>query len=74
MKGALQVVTLDCWKDRISDLIKLFKAITFSHIYKEDNEEADCLSKQALQKQSGKITYNLWEYNHEGSTMFLKLY
>jgi ribonuclease HI len=32
-KGRLQVVTLECWKDRLIDLIKLFHNITFQHVY-----------------------------------------
>jgi ribonuclease HI len=44
-EGALQVITLDCWKDMISYLIKLFRTIFFSHIFKEDNKEDDFLSK-----------------------------
>jgi ribonuclease HI len=73
-KGNLQVVTLDCWKERIRDLSKLFSPITFSHIYRDNNKEADRLSKQALQMQTGKIAYNLWEDGNEGPTLFLNLY
>jgi ribonuclease HI len=32
-KGNLKVFSLDCWKDRIRDLIKTSRAINFSHIY-----------------------------------------
>jgi ribonuclease HI len=73
-KGALQVVTLDCWKDRIYELLKCFRTISFAHIYREENQEVDRLSKQALQKHPGSIAYNLWEGGHEGPTMFLKLF
>jgi ribonuclease HI len=47
-KGNLQVFSLDCWKDRIRDLIKKFRAINFSHIYRELNREEDLLSKQTI--------------------------
>jgi ribonuclease HI len=40
-KGSLQVVTLESWKERITDLIKLFRDISFGHVYREDNQEAD---------------------------------
>jgi ribonuclease HI len=73
-KGTLQVVTLDCWKERIVDLIKLFRTISFAHVYREDNQEADSLSKQALQKHPRIIAYYLCEEGHEGPTMFLNLY
>jgi ribonuclease HI len=73
-KGALQVVTLDCWKDRISDLIKLFRTITFPIFSEKITKRLTCLSKQALQKQPGNIAYNLWEDGHEGPTLFLNLY
>jgi ribonuclease HI len=49
-KGRLQVVSLDCWKDRIIEIFKLFQKLTFTHVYREENKEADSLSKQALQK------------------------
>ena len=43
--GKLQVIALECWKDRIMDLIKAFTQIIFSHVYRETNEETDILSK-----------------------------
>ena len=48
-KGTLQVV--DFWKDRISELIKIFRTISFANILREENQEVDSLSKQVLQKQ-----------------------
>ena len=48
------MISLECWKDRLVDLIKLFQHITFDLVYRDDNTEADNLSKQALQKQQGK--------------------
>jgi len=73
-KGNLQVLTLDCWKERIRDLSKLFSLITFSHIYRDSNKEADPFSKKSLQMQTWKIDYNLWEDGNEGPTLFLNLY
>jgi ribonuclease HI len=73
-KGNLQVISLDCWKERIRDLNKNFSSINFSHIYRDYNKEADLLSKQALQMQEGKIAYNHWEGGNEGPTLFLNLF
>jgi hypothetical protein len=44
----MQVVSLDCWKDIIIDLTKTYRAISFSHIYRELNREGDILSKKEL--------------------------
>jgi ribonuclease HI len=73
-KGTLQVVTIDCWKDMINELIKCFTNISFAHVYREENQEADNLSKQALTKHPGSIAYNQWEGGHEGPNLFLKMY
>jgi len=73
-KGNLQVFSLDCWKDRIRDLIKNFKEINFSHIYRELNREEDILSKKAIQQQEEKITYNKWVEGKEGPAFFLNIY
>jgi ribonuclease HI len=47
-KGSLQTISIDCWKNRIKELFKFFSAITFAHVYREENLEADFLSKKAL--------------------------
>jgi len=47
-KCILQVLNLECWKDRIKDLYKDFRTLGFSHIYKEYNQQSDELSKIAL--------------------------
>jgi ribonuclease HI len=73
-KGTLQVVTIDCWKDRINELIKYFMNISFSHVYREENQEANNLSKHALTMCPGNIAYNQWEGGHEGPKLFLKMY
>jgi hypothetical protein len=73
-KGKLQVNALECWKDRINELIKGYTLINFTHIYRELNMEADLLSKRALQEQEGKITYHQWKDGQEGPTLFLKLF
>ena len=73
-KGTLQVVTLYGWKDRISKLLTLFRYISCAHIYKEENQEADRLSKRALNNCLGRIAYNQWEGGHEGPTLFLNMF
>jgi len=35
--GSLQVISIDCWKDRVRELIKQFSVITFAHVYREEN-------------------------------------
>jgi ribonuclease HI len=73
-KGSLQAISIDCWKDRIKELFKFFSAITFSHVYREENQEADFLSKKALTARPGSIAYNQWVDGQEGPRLFLKLY
>jgi ribonuclease HI len=73
-KSHLQVATLECWKVRIGELIKLFQKITFSHVYREYNKVADNLSKYALLQVPGKIVYYCCEEEHEGPLQFLDLY
>jgi ribonuclease HI len=47
-RGRLQASAIEGWKSRIKDLIKSFHAISFEHIYREFNVEADLLSKQGI--------------------------
>jgi hypothetical protein len=72
-KGDLRVASLEAWKERIVDLCTHFRSITFEHIYREKNQEADYLSKQAFLSVRGKITYNLWVEGHKGPTLYLSL-
>jgi ribonuclease HI len=73
-KGRLHVISLDCWKERVSALISSFQKITFDHVFREGNREADNLSKLALQKTPGKLTYYQCIEMHEGPHLFLDLY
>jgi hypothetical protein len=73
-RGKLQVASLLGWKDRIRELQTFFRDISFSHIYQDQNKGTDLLSKIALQKQEGKITYNHWIDGHEAPTLFLSLF
>jgi len=74
-KGTLRSVSIDCWKDRIKELIKFFSFTSFVHVYREENQEADFfLSKKALTCGLGTIAYNQWEDGQEGPKLFLKMY
>jgi ribonuclease HI len=73
-KGKLQVIALDCWKEKIRDLIKNFEEISFMHIFRDSNVEADLLSKMALQQKEGLISYNKWVEGSMGQTLYLKLF
>jgi hypothetical protein len=71
-KNNLQVTTLFGWKERIRQLQSSFIKLNFKHTYREKNKEVDLLSKAALKKKFGFITYNLWVDGHEGPTHVLK--
>jgi len=73
-KRRLQVISLEYWKDRLMELIKIFQNITFLHVYKEENLEADGLSKHALPKDPEKIVYYQCEEDHEGHHLSLDLF
>jgi ribonuclease HI len=73
-KGSLQMLDLECWKERLFELIIFFQNISFDHIYREDNTEADMLSKLAMLKFSGTIEYFQVEGGHAGPHMFIELY
>jgi ribonuclease HI len=73
-RGTLQVTSLMGWLDRILELKNSFNIIRFAHIYREENGEADTLSKKALQMPEGKIHYNKWIDGHEGPSHFMHLF
>jgi hypothetical protein len=59
-KGRLQVSSLEGWKARILSLSGKFQFITFQHIYRNFNTEADKLSKQAIDDTEGTLSYHRW--------------
>jgi hypothetical protein len=73
-KCDLQVLGLAFWKDRIKALILEFLALDFSHTYRAFNQEADELSKQALEHPEGRLTYLQMEDGLVGPNLFLNLY
>ena len=68
-----QVVALECWKERTQDATLLFRKLAFSHIYREENNEADTLSKRALHLPPGQICFTKWEDGNEGPAIKIKL-
>jgi hypothetical protein len=59
---------------KIEELTHSFSNTKFDHIYREENSEADALSKLAMQVPEGKIHYNKWQDGHEGPLLSLCLY
>jgi hypothetical protein len=72
-RADFQVADLECWKERTRAATKLVKNLTFSHIYREQNHEADILSKKALHLPPGHIRYTRWEDGIEGHTTMINL-
>jgi len=73
-KGKLQVNTLLGWMDRIRNLQTNFTKLSVIHTYRENNYEANLLSKVALNKRVGAISFNIWMDGHEGHTQVLNLF
>ena len=72
-RADFHVADLISWKERTREATKLLNHITFSHIYKGDNMEADILSKKALSLPSGQILFTRWEEGNEGPTSRINL-
>jgi ribonuclease HI len=73
-KSRLQVSALEGWKNRIKDLIKRFQSISFHHVYRNFNSEADVLSKHALGEPEGHISYVCWYKGVEGPRDIFKIH
>ena len=73
-KGQLQVLSLDCWEDSITGLITTFQNISFDHVYKEENQDPDSLSKLAPTRELRKLTYFQCIEEHEGPHLSLDLF
>jgi ribonuclease HI len=67
------VADLMSWKERTREATQLLNHITFSHIYRGENMEADFLSKKALTLPSGHILFTRWEEGNEGPTSRINL-
>jgi hypothetical protein len=73
-EGILHVSTLEGWRARISKLTESFCNITFQHIYKNFNIEADTLSKQALEDTEGNLYYQKWTNGAAGPRRLFKIH
>jgi ribonuclease HI len=67
------VADLESWKERTREATKLINKLTFSHIFREENNEADILSKKAMFLPSGHICYTRWEEGNEGPSTMINL-
>ena len=47
-KSDLSSIDLDHWCDNIRNMIMCSSGMDISHVYREHNQRADCLSKDAL--------------------------
>jgi ribonuclease HI len=72
-RGDLEVVSLLAWKDKIRNLQHTFQKLNFIHTHREHNKSVHHLSKEALHKRVGHISYSLWIDGHEGSSLTLSL-
>jgi ribonuclease HI len=72
-RADFQVAALDCWKERTKDATHLFRKLTFKHIFREENSEADSLSKKALLLPSSQICFTIWEDGNEGLAYKIKI-
>jgi hypothetical protein len=60
-KAKLRSAALECWKERTTVAKRLLKSFIAIHIYRDENSIADQLSKQALTRPPGKLTFARWE-------------
>jgi ribonuclease HI len=72
--GNLQAVNIDCWKQKMKDLAKNFKDISFQHIYRVHNKEADLLSKRVLNEIEGRLTVYHRDNGEESPLSILNIF
>jgi hypothetical protein len=72
-RADFHVADLVSWKERTREATQLIYNLTFSHIYREENNEADTLSKKALFLPSGHICFTRWEEGNEGPSTLINL-
>ena len=60
--------------EKIRILVTHFHDIRFDHIYREENVEADTLSKKALQVTEGRIHFKKWQDGKEAPPLTMQLY
>jgi ribonuclease HI len=64
-KGQLHVVNIEGWKLKTKELATSFQDISFQHIYRDHNKEADFVSKRALKEPKGRLSLFLRENGTE---------
>jgi ribonuclease HI len=74
-KGNLLATKIEGWKRRIQTLEGNFQDTLFQHIFRESNEEADNLSKRALESsKKGDCYFFTWDGEREGPPISLKIF
>jgi ribonuclease HI len=73
-RGSLQVCAIEGWKARIRDMIRCFDVVSFDHIFRNSNRDANLLSKQALGEPEGSIIYYPWSNGIAGHKSHISLY
>jgi hypothetical protein len=68
------VASIEGWKKITKILIHNFQSITFQHIFRVFNSDADSLSKHALMETEGLITFYKWTNGEEISRRKLKIH
>lgn len=64
---SLNLGHLALWMDRINVLRRTFSNVSFSHIYREKNSQADRLSNQGLNGRFGEIHNELYDASSSGA-------
>ena len=66
-RHCLQNIALEPWKNKVKDLLSDFLQVDIKHTWRDFNQDADYLSKQALQLKEGKICLT---FLRNGTTVF----
>jgi ribonuclease HI len=74
LKSNLHAVNIECWKQKTRELAKNFKDISFQHIYRDHNKEADALSKRALNEVEGRLSVYHWDSGKESPISFINIF
>jgi hypothetical protein len=56
------------------ELAKNFKDLSFQHIYRDHNKEADALSKRALNEVEGRLSVYHWDSGKESPISFINIF
>jgi ribonuclease HI len=68
-----KVAALESWKERTKETSHCFIKISVTHIFREENSEADTLSKKALYLSLGHFCFTKWEDGNEGPTIKINM-